>query len=327
MRRAIAEWFEKTSSAAVRLVCAPLGSGKTTAVQQYVDSQGGAAGYARVPTGADAEQLRELIASGNEFEEIVLDDLDRATAEARAALFEEIAEGRTLPRLILVGRSRQRLHAHALLARGLARACDPQLMLLDEHEVGALASSMSVPHEREDLGQLLYYTDGWALATEWLIRDAAESDRSLRDAFLHWRQRNEHILHEYVDQELCAEPGAADAFRTLLGTDWRSAQSELERLERLGLPVTRTRSGLQPYAIFARMRSAPAAPAPVRDAATPAEPETMTISAFGAFRCEIGGRPVKFMRRRDQQVFAYVAIAPHGRATREHVLDAFWHGA
>jgi DNA-binding SARP family transcriptional activator len=185
---------------------------------------------------------------------------------------------------------------------------------------------MGVPHDGDDVGQLLYYTDGWALATQWLIRDASESERTLRDAFLHWRQRNEHILHEYVDQEFGADPAAAESFRAVLGADWPQAQPELERLERLGLPITRTRSGLQPYAIFARLRFAPSS-APPREAAPASGPEPMTITAFGAFRCEIGGRPVKFLRRRDQNVFAYVAIAPQGRATRDQLLAAFWHGA
>ena len=52
----------------------------------------------------------------------------------------------------------------------------------------------------------------------------------------------------------------------------------------------------------------------------------MTLNAFGRFRCEIGGRPVTFSRRRDQQVFTYVALTPDRRATREHLLEAFWPG-
>jgi Bacterial transcriptional activator domain len=323
-RRAIAAWFERSRASAVRVVCAPLGCGKTTAVQQYVDAQDGRAGYARVPAGADAETLRAIVASGAEFEEIVLDDLDRASESARRALFEEILEGRPLPRLVLAGRSRRRMHAHALLARGLATACDPELLAFDAEEIGALATSMGVQHDAEDAGQLLYDTDGWALATQWLIRDAAESERALRDAFLHWRRRNAHILHEYVDQELGEDADAAESFRAVLAAEWPAVQPELERLERLGLPITRTRSGLRPYAIFARLR-APASGA--REAAPAAAgPETMLVSALGTFRCEIGGRPVKFLRRRDQQVFAYVAAAAHGRATREQLLEAFWHG-
>ena len=65
--------------------------------------------------------------------------------------------------------------------------------------------------------------------------------------------------------------------------------------------LVRTRRGLQPYAIFARLRSAPA-DAVVHESVAAPGPETMTISALGAFRCEIGGRPVKFLRRRDQHV-------------------------
>lgn len=325
-RRAVARWLEKTSSVAVRVLCAPLGAGKTTAAQQYVDTRGGAAGYARVPAGADAETLRAIIASAPEFEEIVLDDFDRASGDARSALLEEIAEGRSLPRLVLAGRSRRRMHVQTLVARGLATACDPELLAFDAAEIRTLATSMGVPHDEDDIGQLLYYTDGWALATQWLIRDAAESERTLRDAFLHWRRQNEHILHEYVDQEFLADPGAAEAFRAVLAADWPSVQPELERLERLGLPVVRTRRGMQPYAIFARLRSAPP-DAVVHDTVAAPGPETMTVSALGAFRCEIGGRPVKFLRRRDQHVFAYVAVAPHGRASRDQLLGAFWHDA
>src|SRR5947209_18293660 len=61
-RPRLAAWFTATRHAAVRLVCAPLGSGKTCAVQQYADAQGGSTGYVRIPAGAGAAALRGIVA-------------------------------------------------------------------------------------------------------------------------------------------------------------------------------------------------------------------------------------------------------------------------
>ncbi|HWT05781.1 MAG TPA: hypothetical protein VN224_08490, partial [Xanthomonadales bacterium] len=112
-RPRLAAWFTDTRHASVRIVCAPLGSGKTCAVQQYADAQGGSTGYVRVPAGAGAAALRGILAQRGGFAEIVLDDVDRADPDGYRALVDDITDGVTETRLLLVGRSRRRLHGHA----------------------------------------------------------------------------------------------------------------------------------------------------------------------------------------------------------------------
>ena len=176
-------------------------------------------------------------------------------------------------------------------------------------------------HDAQDVAQLLHDTEGWALATQWLVRDAAEAGRTLNDAFSRWRERNGHLLLELIEQEGCSEPTALAAFCGALGDGWNGSQSEAEELEQLGLPIVRTRSGLRPYRILNRL----ARPA-VAEHATMAVTPMMFVNVFGRFRCEIGGRAVAFSRRRDQQVFSYVALAPECRTSRDELLDAFWPG-
>jgi len=320
-RPRLAAWFTDTRPASVRLVCAPLGSGKTCAVQQYADAQGGTTGYVRVPAGADAAALRGIIARGGAFAEIVLDEIDRADADGYRALVDDITDGLIDARLVLVGRSRRRLQGHALVARGLAVACDPALLAFDAEETAALATLMRVLSDGQDVAQLLHDTEGWALATQWLVRDAAEAGRTLSDAFARWRERNGHLLLELVEQEGCYEPTALAAFCGALGDNWAGSQSEADEFEQLGLPMVRTRSGLRPYRILNRL-ARPAVAEHMTTAITP----MMFVNVFGRFRCEIGGRPVAFSRRRDQQVFSYVALAPDCRTSRDDLLDAFWPG-
>ncbi len=323
-RPRLAAWFTDTHHASVRIVCAPLGSGKTCAVQQYADGQGGSTGYVRVPAGADAAVLRGVLARAGAFTEIVLDDVDRADPDGYRALVDDITDSLVETRLVLVGRSRRRLHGHALVARGLAVACDPALLAFDAEETAALAVLMRVLHDGQDVNQLLHDTEGWALATQWLVRDAAESGRTLSDAFARWRERNGHLLLELVEQEGCYEPTALAAFCGALGDaagGWAGSQTEAEEFEQLGLPMVRTRSGLRPYRILNRL-ARPAVAEHVTAAVTP----MMFVNVFGRFRCEIGGRAVAFSRRRDQQVFSYVALAPDCRTSRDDLLDAFWPG-
>ncbi|HEV2738258.1 MAG TPA: BTAD domain-containing putative transcriptional regulator [Candidatus Elarobacter sp.] len=320
-RPRLAAWFTDTQSASVRIVCAPLGSGKTCAVQQYADARGGSTGYVRVPNGADAATLRGIVARGGGFAEIVLDDVDRADPRGYRALLDDITDGSIEARLVLVARSRRRLQGHALVARGLAVACDPALLAFDTAETEALAAQMGVPHDVQDVAQMLHDTEGWALATQWLVRDAAESGRTLSDAFARWRERNGHLLLELVEQEGCYEPTALAAFCSALGDGWAGSQSEAEELEQQGLPIVRTRSGLRPYRILNRL-ARPAVAPHVTAAVTP----MMFVNVFGRFRCEIAGQAVAFSRRRDQQVFTYVALAPECRTSRDELLDAFWPG-
>src|ERR1700676_3687773 len=83
-RRRVLEWCDATGDAAVRILCGPIGSGKTFAARQFVAAGGGRAAYVRVPTRIDAESLRAAIAAAPALETVVLDDVDRIDAAVYA---------------------------------------------------------------------------------------------------------------------------------------------------------------------------------------------------------------------------------------------------
>lgn len=323
-RRGLLAWLEASAETPVRILCAPIGSGKTVVARQLAARDRVRTRYVHVPAGAGADALRALVDAAGDPRDVVLDELDRAEPGACRALLDDVAHGGLERRLILVGRSRRRLQAHALVARGLARVCDPAAFAFDGEELGRLAAASGIAHEPHDVAQLLYDTEGWPLAAHWMVRDALEAGRSLRDAFAPWRERNAHLLFEFLQQERYEDADAYEAFRRILHDGWADAQHELERLEQLGLPLVRARGVLRPYRLLARL-VAPGASA-VPEHATTASTPPMLLNVLGRFRCEIAGRPVTFARRRDQQVFVYVAIAADGRTSRERLLEAFWPG-
>ncbi len=323
-RLRVLEWLDAASDAQVRMLCGPIGSGKTFAARQFVARSQGAAAYVSVPARVDAEWLRSVIATCLAHDTVVLDDIDRIDAKVYAELVDAIFAGELERKLILVGRSRRRLRVESLIARGFARACTDDTLAFDAAEIELLAAAHGIPADRDDIVQLLHDTDGWALATEWLVRDAAENGRTLCDAFTQWRQRNGHLLLEFVEHEGFEDATSYETFIKALRGGWRGVEHEAARLEQLGLPIVRTRSGLRPYRILARLAAPVTENADVRTTTT--LPPLMAVSVFGRFRCEIAGRPVPFSRRRDQQVFAFVILQPECRTSREKLLEAFWPG-
>jgi hypothetical protein len=324
-RQRVLQWFDATSRSSVRIVCAPVGCGKTIAVKQYASRRPGATVYVSVPAGAGARFLHETLAVAKNGTEIVLDGVDKMEAAVYTGFVENICHGLIEAKLVLVGRSRRRMQVHALLARGVAAAYDPAALAFDTTEISALAKAFGVAHDDDSVAQALYDTEGWAVAAEWLIRDAAESGRALRDAFTHWRDKNGHLLLEFVENERYADDADAfESFRILLTSAPGEERLELERLEQVGLPLVRTRGGPRPFRILRRLAAASRGiPA---DRISRPLPPLMMLNVLGQFRCEIAGTPIVFSRRRDQSVFVFVALAPEGRATREAVMDAFWPG-
>ena len=324
VRERVATWFEATKAARVRILSAPVGCGKTFAIKQYAARRKGATAYVHVPASANAQALGEMLSRGRKAGEIILDGIDQIDPSVYAAFVDEIAEGRVDAKLVLVGRSRRKLHAQALLARGFAAAYDPPALAFDAREIAALAAAFGVAFDDDDVSQVLYDSEGWAIAAEWLIRDAAETGRTLRDAFGHWRERYGHLLVEFIENEYRDDAVSFETFYSLLGSRPGEGRQELERLEQAGFPLVRTRTGARPYRVLRRLVAASQGIPTDRASAT--LPPLMMLNMLGRFRCEIAGVPVAFSRRRDQNVFAFVALAPGGRVTREVVLDTFWSG-
>jgi DNA-binding SARP family transcriptional activator len=317
-RRGIAAWLASAADLPLRVLCAPVGCGKTIAVRQYVERSRGGAAYVLVSAGTDPATLRALVAQ-IDAEEVVLDEIDRAEAAA-AALVEDVHDGVVPRRLVFVGRSRRRMRVHALLARGIAKTCDPAAFAFDAREVGVLADATGVRYEQDDLARVLEETEGWPFAVQRLLDESLAAGCSLAEALTRRDGRDGEPLLEHLRDEGYADVDAVRTFRRIVSEGWQDAQHELERLDQLGLPIVREQGALRPYRVFARTiaRDEPASPAQHNG--------LMTLRIFGRFSCEIDGRPVAFARRRDQQLIAYVALAPEGRTTREELLDAFWPG-
>lgn len=309
----------------MRIMCAPLGCGKTVAIRDHANRRRPEATYVRVPPGATAADLQQFRAAGKPGSALVLDDADRAEPAAFSELVENIGGGSSARKIFLVGRSRRRMQVDKLLAGGNAAAYDAAELAFDARELGELARAFGVSYDDVDLAQVLYDTEGWPIAVEWLVRDAAETRGHLRDAFNHWRDRNGHLLLELVEHDQRDDPSAFESFKNLLTAAPGEQRSEMERLLQDGLPLMRTRAGPRPYRILRRLGSTVRGIA--ADRVSRPLPPVLMLNVLGQFRCEIAGKAVAFSRRRDQSVFVFVALSQDGRCLREAVLEAFWPGA
>ncbi len=314
-RNGILSWLQTTAHYPVRAVCGPRGSGKTTALRQYAAlSAAGTVAHVQVRDGTTADELAALVACTGTAEEIVLDDLDRATPTAVEMFFESIAHGDSR-RFVILGRSRALLRAQSLVARGSAALIDPHALTFDDEEIAQLSSALGIAHDAGDIAQLRHDTDGWAVAVDWILRDAARAGRPLRGAFEEWIERSGHLLLEFVGSSV----EAMAEFESCIRGGWMNAQNKLDRLESLGYPIVRARSLLRPCRILITLL----APAPSVAEEVQHDP-LLSLKLLGRFRCEIGARTVAFQRRRDRNIFAFVAMAPEGRVQRQQILEAFW---
>jgi hypothetical protein len=322
-RERLVSHLASTASYPVRVVCAPVGSGKTTAVRQYIAHTGERAAYVRVPVGASVSFIKAELERRHDSDELAIDDADRMTPEAADFILERIVSGADSRRFILVGASRGRMRSQAILARGFGVLVDAKTLAFDRNEIAEYASLLGVPCNDDDVTKLLHDTDGWPVAVVWIMREAANAGQELRDAYDTWCERHGHLLLEFIAEECAHDRDALQSFDVFLRATIDSTQRVLERLEALGFPIVRTGNILRPYRIISALVARP--PEDTSDGVERAAP-LMRFDALGTFRCEIAGRPVAFKRRRDQNVFTYVALARDLRTSREELLQAFWPG-
>lgn len=318
-RERVHAWLSATTDVPVRIVCAPIGSGKTEAIKQYVAQADGAITYAHATRSATLADLDRAL---GDAASVVIDDMDRLSDEVAEAFLDRLLDHPTQRRYILVGSSRLRLGASRLLADGCAVAMDPQTLVFDEAEIEALARASKVRVKRSDVEALIDATDGWALAVSWIVRDAAERGSNLLDAVTPWVHERGPLVLEYLERAA----GQGGDVRLWLDEvrygDPRIARMHIDRLEEIGLPVLRNKNDVRFCAMLERI---------VADAATsvPAGVDStavLRVSLFGRFRCEFGGVELPFERRREKNVLAYVALAAAGGRTRDELIEAFWPG-
>jgi ATP/maltotriose-dependent transcriptional regulator MalT len=179
-RSRLTSLIQGSSNLTARVICAPVGAGKTAALQHYVGRTNGCYLNVRGLLARSAGDAGGVFDNLPAYaDEIVLDDLDAAPPDAVDAFFDRIAAGTDRRRYILAGRSRQRMRVSRLLALGRASIIDGAALAFNRDEAAQLADRHGLRYDEEDLAQLLHDTDGWPIAVHWIMRDAP---RRLRNA-------------------------------------------------------------------------------------------------------------------------------------------------
>ncbi|HVA36372.1 MAG TPA: BTAD domain-containing putative transcriptional regulator [Candidatus Dormibacteraeota bacterium] len=335
-------WFARHRDVAVRLLVAPPGSGKTTVLLSYLRHNGRPGAYCRLEPAMSADQVRGEIACVLGLEpdaashhaivaalaaapcDLCVDQSGEPSPEGAAALvrlMRDLPEGAALT---LALRSRAVIDVSEIVGSGLGVLCDFDRLAFTFAELRELAEACDVSCAHADVRRLWEATEGWAIAASGAVRKAGEDGRGLSEAFEYWCSRQGHLFSDYV---LAALDRADEQDRELVLAMMAGApcsdQQRLRALERQGLFVVFDGEGYRPCRALVSMRSSPA----VHSARSAAVRDPLHVRLFGRFEATIGGRSVPWVRRRDQQIFKYLALKRDGTAPRAEILKIFWPNA
>jgi len=335
-RERIAGWLSDHADVPLRLIAAPSGSGKTTALVAYAAAPLHRAAYVSLDAGTTPAALRNAIARAFGFPdpdddvlmcmlesaercEILIDEADRAPEAVRIALRRFVYEAPENVTFVYAGRSRDVVDATRLVSLGLGAVMEADRLAFTVEEATrfAEAARLDVSDERE-LARLVHDTEGWAFALCSAIRETASAQhRSLENAFDRWRRSHGRFMRRFIDDALADEdPVLASAARKVFDGE-NVDETMLDRLEQRGLFVRWADGAYRPYRAVARVtRIASAQPS---RALVP-----FTVRLFGKPEVRIEGQQVAWFRRRDAHLFAFLALQPNGKARRETLLRAFW---
>ncbi|HEY1429256.1 MAG TPA: hypothetical protein VGF18_06760, partial [Candidatus Tumulicola sp.] len=335
------EWLGRFSSAPVRLLVAPPGFGKTTALVSYLRHSATTGYYCSLMSGTTAAGVRGGIARAMGADGAFASHAELLEALAAAAplelaldlegipdgtglseinhLINDAPEGVTL---LIASRSRAALDAGRLVTRGMAVLCDFERLAFDATEVAQLARACGITFAHGDIPRLIERTDGWAQVVCGAIRAAAEDGCNLGAAYDNWRKRRGHLFNEFITTALgdASETNAVYVRKLMSGHGYEDERESLQKLEREGLFVVHCDNEYRPLRPLARLESHHFAQ-PRAEAVKP-----LKVQMLGWFRAEIDGREIKWVRRRDQQIFKYLALKPNGSATRSELGEVFWPG-
>jgi hypothetical protein len=335
-RERITGWLSDHADVPLRLVVAPSGSGKTTALVTYAAAPRHRAGYVAIDAETTTDGLRHAIARAFGFAEpqhdddllaalegagrceVLIDEADRGPDPVRAALRRFIYEAPDNVTFVYAARSRDVVDATRLISLGLGAVLDGERLAFTLEEATRLAEAARVDAaDDREIGRLVHDTEGWAFALCSAIRECASAGRSLDGAFDRWRRSSARFMRRFIDDALAGEePALATAARRVFDGELAD-DAMLDRLELRGLFVRWTDNSYRPYRAVARVARA-SAPAPSRALAP------FAVRLFGKTDVRIEGQQVAWFRRRDSQLFAYLALQPQGRARRETLLRVFW---
>jgi hypothetical protein len=340
VRRARLErWLATHAGVPLRLLIACSGSGKTTLLLKYLAGSANDIGYCALPPDCSPGAMYAAVAAALNLQhvpssyadllallreslsapaELAVDDVDNATPECAAELRRLVEEAPEQLTFIYTARSRACVDAKSWVARGLAVLCDYRRLAFDSAETTLLAETCGVVSGHLEVSRLLEESEGWAVVVSGAVRAAAEDNRSLHDAYEHWRTRYGQVFTEFIAADLdCASEEDRALVRSLIAGATVDDQERLQRLEAQGLFIVAEDDGYRPYRplrqLRGRVRLAPSAGlAP------------MIVRMFGRFNASIEGQEIKWVRRRDQQIVKYLVLKPNGLASRTELASVFW---
>ncbi|HEY1653482.1 MAG TPA: BTAD domain-containing putative transcriptional regulator [Candidatus Tumulicola sp.] len=346
-RPRLEDWIGRFKSVPVRLLIAPAGFGKTTAIISYLRHCEGRGLYCGLRRGATAADVWAAIGAAIQAEcdlgdvvcasaedvlralgacapvELALDCNDTPDADglsAIASLIDQLPDGVSL---LFAARSRAALDVGRLVADGMAALCDSERLAFDATEVRHLADACSVAHAGADAGKMIEASDGWPLVVSGAIRKAAEDGCDLPASLENWRNRYGHFFTEYISAALenAPENEAAIVRQMMAGSTCRDVE-KLEALEMEGLFVIHDARGYRSLRALSRLRASHrSVPSRLRSAVP------LHVRMFGRFQADLDQHPIEWVRRRDQQIFKFVALSRDGTVSRSELAQTFWPNA
>lgn len=344
LRPSLQTWFIRHSHVPLRLIAAPAGSGKSTALINHASSLTGSAAYCSLAgsttrtevriklgaalglgkTPASYSETLDLIAyKVTSRLELLLDDIDDIPPEALADLMRLALDGPQTLFLTLASRARSSIEIGRLASQGIAALCDARRLAFTESHVEQLCETSNVSYTRRDVIRLLDATDGWAVVVSGAIRNAASEGRSLESAFDFWRRERRREFDQFLKQGLahCSQEQRG-LLNTLLAGAKCEDEAALQDLESAGLFVTGEGSECRPYRALTLLNGVQAAC--LLEKTNSNEIEPLQVRLFGRFQAEVAGHSVQWIRRRDQEIFKYIASTEGGSVERSDLANVFW---
>ena len=325
-RRAIESWLDRHASSALRIVAAQAGAGKTTAVACWVRARKENVAWIAVPPGATRSELCALLMIGLASDDgldleralasttktlVVVDGVDAAADDGRELLAGLPKEAPPALRFVYLARNA------AMLDALRAERADPALLPFDDAEIDRLLIARNLPTTPAERRRLRTQTGGWATAIAGTVRYAASIGCAPDRAFERWITASRTYIDDLVASALAtADDDDAAAFIDVLAQR-APAQAPLARLAHAGLFVDDVQGTFRVNPVVAALEP--------RDDRRPRLPPAL-LHMFGRFRMMIGEREVTFVRRRDRQLVAYLALQPDGTASRADAIAAICPG-
>jgi hypothetical protein len=204
-----------------------------------------------------------------------------------------------------------------LVSLGLAAVLGAELLAFTPEEAARLAVSAHVAADDNDIARLVHETEGWAFALCSVLRHAAATGSELGGGFARWRRQESRLIASFVDRAFAAERVELGAAARRLFDGETLDIETIDRLETRGMFVRWRDGAFHPYRALARC------PRPIETSSTSVL-IPFTVRLFGSPSVTYDNRTVAWIRRRDAHIFAFLALQPNGRASRQTLLRAFW---